>query len=156
MPIRWAGIVWMALLAACGSPPSSAPTKIALPVVAKPLDESRRFPPRNQVRIELVEQKLLGKDFLPGGNLAEYRRGGKAYRQFLARAATPDKAALLLFDLKNTLSDARFIPHMGGFFGKDGDQPVYVFQKGVFLAGYVGLAEKDAESLAREFAMRLN
>jgi hypothetical protein len=44
---------------------------------------------------------------------------------------------------------------MGGYFGMDGDRPVYIFQKGVFLAGFVGLPEKDADVLARQFAARL-
>lgn len=105
--------------------------------------------------MELVESKLLGKDFLPGGNLAQYQRGGKTYQQFLIRAATPDKAAFLLLDFKNLLAEAKYVPHMGAFYGRDGDRPVYVLQKGVWLAGYVGLAEKEAEPLAREFAARL-
>jgi len=45
---------------------------------------------------------------------------------------------------------------MGGYFGMDGAAPVYILQKGAFLAGFVGLPEKDADLLARQFAARLN
>ena len=105
--------------------------------------------------MELVEQKMLGRDFLPGGNLAQYKRGNKTYQQFLIRAADANSAAILLLDLKNTLRDAKFIPHMGGAYGLDGETPVYCFQKGVFFAGFIGLPEKEADPLAREFAARL-
>ncbi len=148
---------WLALgavLAGCSGP--QPPPKKIVPAAVKVSDESRRFPSKDQVKIELVDQKLLGKDFLPGGNLAEYKLKGKTYQQFLIRAQTPDKAAFLLLDFKNVLTDARFVPHMGAFYGRDGDQPVYVLQKGVWLAGYVGLTDKEAEPLAREFAARLN
>lgn len=119
-------------------------------------DESRRFPSKDRVAIELVDNQVMGKDFLPGGNVAEYSRGGKTYRQFLTQAKNPKAAALLLYDYKNTLSDARYVAHMGGFFGKDGDQDVFVFPKDKWLAGVVGLPEKEADLVARDFAARLN
>jgi hypothetical protein len=148
---------WLAVfLVACGGSekpvPAPPPKKKAAPVA----DERRRFPPQDQVKMEVAQDRLLGKDFLPGGNVAEYKRRGKTYQQFLVRAASPDKAAFLLLDFKNVLTGARFIPHMGAFYGKDGEKPVYVLQKGVWLAGYVGLTDKEAEPLAREFAARLN
>ena len=71
-------------------------------------------------------------------------------------AKSPEAAALLLFDFKSHLRDAKFLPHMGGYFGLDGAAPVYLFQKGAFLAGFVGLPEKQADPLARQFAARLN
>lgn len=148
---------WLALgvvLAGCSGP--QPPPKKIVPAAVKVSDERWRFPSQDQVKIELVDRKLLGKDFLPGGNLAEYQRKGKVYQQFLIRASTPDKAAFLLLDFKNILADSKFVPHMGAFYGRDGDQPVYVLQKGVWLAGYVGLTDKEAEPLAREFAARLN
>jgi hypothetical protein len=148
---------WLALgtvLAGCSE--QQPPPKKIVPAAVKVSDESRRFPSKDQVKIELVNQKLLGKDFLPGGNLAEYKLKRKTYQQFLIRAQTPDKAAFLLLDFKNVLADAKFVPHMGAFYGRDGDKPVYVLQKAVWLAGYVGLTDKEAEPLAREFAARLN
>jgi hypothetical protein len=139
-----------------GSSQQEAVQKAAAPkTFAKPSDERRRFPLKNQVKMDLVEQHLLGRDFLPGGNLAEYKLGDRTYRQFLIRAEDANRAAILLFDLKNSLQEARFLAHMGGFFGMDGETPVYCFSKGPFLAGFVGLPEKDADLLAREFAARL-
>jgi len=147
----------LAVLCACSSPPPKEPSAAA-PATAsaeKPVDESRRFPMAGQVSMKLVEDHLLGKDFLPGGNVAEYRQRGKTYRQFLVRAKSPEAAALLMFDFKSRLREAKYLPHMGGYFGADGDQPVYVFQKGAFFAGLVGLPEKEADPLARQFAARL-
>ena len=145
-----------AALAACSSP---APRQAPQPAAAaqpKPVDETRRFPLADQVSIELVEGKLLGKDFLPGGNVATYRHKGTTYRQFLVHAKSPEAAALLLFDFKSHLGNAKYLAHMGGYFGMDGANPVYIFQKGVFLAGITGLAEKQADPLARQFAARLD
>jgi len=142
-------------LAGCSEPAREPPQKAVAPH-PKPSDESRRFPMKNQVKIELVQDKLLDKDFLPGGNLAEYKLRGKAYQQFLIRAEAADRAALLLFDFKNAMEGAKFVPHMGAFSGRDGGKPVYVLQKGPFLAGFVGLEEREAEALAREFAARLD
>ena len=145
------------VLNGCGAsaPPAPAKKAAAPQQVVKPTDERRRFPSQNQVKMELVEQKMLGRDFLPGGNLAQYKRGNKTYQQFLIRAADASRAAILLLDLKNSLRDSKFIPHMGGVYGLDGDTPVYCFAKGVFLAGFIGLPEQEADPLAREFAARL-
>jgi hypothetical protein len=157
MTSKWwlAGV--LAVLSACGSPPPNEPApKAPAAVPVKPPDESRRFPLADQVSMRLMDDHVLGKDFLPGGNVAEYRRKGKTYQQFLVRAKSPEAAALLLFDFKGHLRDAKFLPHMGGYFGMDGTTPVYILQKGAFLAGFAGLAEKDADLLARQFAARLD
>jgi hypothetical protein len=147
----------LAVLSGCGSPPpKETPQNAPAAAPVKPPDESRRFPLADQVSMRLVDDHVLGKDFLPGGNVAEYRRKGKTYQQFLVRAKSPEAAALLLFDFKGHLRDAKFLPHMGGYFGLDGATPVYILQKGAFLAGFVGLSEKDADLLARQFAARLN
>lgn len=138
----------------CGSPPQHQ-GKVVLKVTPTPIDETRRFPVTDQVSIELVNDKLLGKDFLPGGNLAQYKHGSKTYQQFLVHGKSPDDAAVLMFDFKQTLRDAKFIAHMGGYFGFDGDRPVYLFVKKSVLAGIVGLPEKEADVVARQFAARL-
>ena len=148
----------LALLCSCGgSPPPKEPAAaLAAQKKVKPSDESRRFPMADQVSMKLVDDHLLCKDFLPGGNVAEYHRKGKTYQQFLVHAKSAEASALLLFDFKNYLRDAKFLPHMGGYLGMDGTSPVYVFPKGAFLAGFVGLPEKDADLLARQFAGRLD
>jgi len=145
------------LLAACSSPPpQERPRTAPAAAVIKPVDQSRHFPLADQVRIDLVDNHLLGKDFLPGGNVAEYRRKGGTYRQFLVRGKSPQDAALLMFEFKGHLRDPKYLPHMGGYFGMEGAEPVYLFQKADFLAGFVGLSEKEADPLARQFAARLN
>ena len=148
----------MAMLCACGSTPPKDQMRTAAPAPAavKPADEARRFPLADRVTMQLVDDHVLGKDFLPGGNVAEYRRKGKTYQQFLVRSQSAESAALLLFDFKGHLKDAKYLAHMGGYFGMDGTTPVYIFQKSVFLAGFVGLPEKDADVLARQFAARLD
>lgn len=146
-------LCFLLVLAGCSSPP---PTPVVQSATPKPPDESRRFPLADQVNIQLVGRKLLGKDFLPGGNLAEYRHGKKTWSQFLVHGSSTQAAALLLFDFKGTLSDARYLAHMGGYFGYDGTKPVYIFQKCPYLAGFTGLPEKDADPLARQFAARLD
>lgn len=143
------------LLAGCGgTTPAPAPKQAA--AVAKPADESRRFPSANRTRITVVDDHLLGKAFLPGGNLAAYQGKAGTYQQFLAKLATPEQAALVLFDYKSSLKDSKYVPHMGAYYGMDGTQPTYVLSKGPWLAGFVGLPEQQAEPLAREFAARLN
>jgi hypothetical protein len=142
------------LMIGCGSAPPVVKKKVvAAPV--KPIDETRRFPVADQVSIELVNDKLLGKDFLPGGNLAQYKHGSRTYQQFLVHGKSPEDAAVLMFDFKQTLRDAKFVAHMGGYFGFDGDRPVYLFAKKSVLAGIVGLPEKDADVVARQFAAHL-
>jgi hypothetical protein len=147
----------MALLSACGGPaPKEQLQPTPAPAAAKPVDESRRFPMADRVSLRLENDHVLGKDFLPGGNIAEYRRKGKTYQQFLVRSTSAESAALLMFDFKGHLKDSKYLAHMGGYFGMDGATPVYMFQKGVFMAGFVGLPEKEADLLARQFAARLD
>lgn len=154
---KWWAAATLAVLCACGgAPPKEQPQSAPRAAPEKPADESRRFPMADQVSVRLVDDHLLDKDFLPGGNLAEYRRKGKTYQQFLIHSKTAEAAALLLFDFKSHLRDSKFLPHMGGYFGMDGATPVYIFQKGAFLAGFVGLPYKDADPLARQFAARLD
>jgi hypothetical protein len=136
------------------APPATAEKKPA--PAARPPDESRRFPSTNQVKIELVDNHLLGKDFLPGGNLADYEREGKKYRQFLITCKSPDQATFLMMDFKSQLREAKFIGHFGGYFGLDGETPVLMFPRNNFLAGIVGLPQEEADLVARDFAARLN
>jgi hypothetical protein len=147
----------MAMLCACGSaPPEEHPQSAPAPAAPKPMDEGRRFPMADRVSVHLVDDHVLGKDYLPGGNVAEYRRKGRTYQEFLVHSQSAKAAALLLFDFKGHLREAKYLAHMGGYFGIDGTTPVYMFQKGVFLAGLLGLPEKEADPLARQFAARLD
>jgi hypothetical protein len=142
----------------CSIPPDrpAAERKVSPAAVAKPADHSRRFSPEGRVKVDVVDNHLMDKEFMPGGNVAEYQKDGKAYRQFLAEVKDPQAAGLLLYDYKSTLSDSKYLAHMGGYFGQDGSEPVLVFQKGRFVAGIAGLPEKEADLIARELAARLN
>lgn len=153
--------IWPAILVAVfcgcgGAPPKEEPKPEPAAAAPKAVDEGRRFPVADRVSLQLINDHLLGKDYLPGGNVAEYKKRGKSYQQFLIRSGSAEAAALLLFDFKGHLNDAKFLPHMGGYFGMDGAIPVYIFQKSSFMAGFAGLPEKEADVLARQFAARLD
>ena len=130
-------------LASCdiNSDPVSQSEKTPIATV-KPDDLRHLFPSKGRVRVELVERNLLGKDYLPGGNLVEYTKKGVRFQQFLIKTSTPE--------------NAKFIPHLGGYFGSDGGGSVLVMQRGRSLAGVVGLPEIDADNVLREFAQRLD
>ncbi len=147
------------VLGACGgareAPAPKAEKKEAAPV-EKPPDESRRFPSTNRVKMEIVDNHLFGKDFLPGGNLADYEHDGKKHQLFLISCASPDKATFLMMDFKDTLRDAKFLGTYGGYFGFDGDTPILMFPRNNYLAGVAGLPQEEADMVARDFAARLN
>lgn len=123
---------------------------------AQPADESRRLSSVNRVKVEVVPKALLGKSFMPGGTLAVYKKGAKEHRVFLAKLKDPTTAAILLLDWKKALQGAKLLPSFGGYFGTDGGQPVFVFTKGAWMAGFVGLTEKEADAEARVLATKLN
>jgi hypothetical protein len=126
------------------------------PLLAQPIDESRRLAVANRTKAEVVPKALLGKAFMPGGTLATYKKGAKEYRVFVTKLKDPTTAAILLLDWKKALQGAKLIPSFGGYFGTDGGQPVFVFTKGPWMAGTVGLTEKEADAEARVLATRLN
>lgn len=149
--------VLVALSMSCGSEPkpqaAKNPKKAEAP---KPADESRRFPSSNLVDTQVIARQLLDKSFMPGGTLANYRKGNTAYSMFVAKLPSPTDAALLLLDWKKALTGARLIPSFGGYVGQDGGRPVFVFTKGSWIAGVAGLPERDADLAARSLASRLN
>jgi len=151
-------ILAFALCLACGGGEQAAAPQEpkAAPAKAMPEDESHRFSKEDRVSTEVVDDNLLGKDYLPGGNQAEYDRGGKKHQLYLIKTGSPEDAALLMFDIKGRLADAKYVPHFGGYFGMDGDEPTFVFPKNSYVAGIVGLSQDDADELARHFAGRLN
>jgi hypothetical protein len=129
---------------------------LLLPILAQPADESRRLPATNRVKAEVVPKALLGKTFMPGGTLATYKKGAKEYRVFVTKLKDPTTAAILLLDWKKALKDAKLVPSFGGYFGTDNGQPTFVFTKGSWMAGTVGLTEKEADAEARVLATRLD
>jgi hypothetical protein len=150
--------VFAILLSSCDSKPA-APAPAPVPTVVsapKPSDESRRFPKTNLVDTIVVDKELLGKKFMPGGTLAQYRKGKTEYDMFLARANNTTEAALVLPDWEHELTDSKFIPSFGGYFGRDQGRPVFVFAKGVWIVGVAGLPEREADREARKLANTLN
>ncbi len=144
------------LFSGCGG--GTAEKKAEAPVKKKPAiaDATRYFPAEGRVEAKVVEDHVLGREFLPGGNVAHYKRGKQEFDMFLIRTSVPEAAALLLFDYKKRMENPKLIAHFGGYYGKDGDRMVFVFAKGAWVAGVAGLPEKDADLAARELAARLN
>lgn len=134
------------------STPASEPAKKA----ARPPDLTRFFPMANRGDVKLEEDRLMGKDYLPGGNIAHYKNGAKEYDLFLLKTSGNEAAALLVFEFKGKLKDAKLIPHFGGYYGLDGNTKIFVFPKLAYLAGVAGLGEKDADGVARDFAARIH
>lgn len=148
-----------ALLAAC-SPSSDTPKTLPQEKVAvapaKPPDESRNLPQANQVATEVVADHLLGKSFMPGGTLGHYKNGRQEYQMFVRKLGSPLDAAVLLADWQKDLKDSKLVPAFGAYIGDNGGQPVFVFAKGDWIAGIVGLNEKQADQPARALAVLLN
>lgn len=150
--------VFAIVLSSCDSKPAPAP-KAEAPAPApapKPLDESRRFTKVNQVDTIVVEKQLLGKPFMPGGTLAQYKKGKAEFDMFVAKMASPTEAALILPDWKKALPDAKYEASFGGYYGHDAGRPIFVFTKGAWIAGVAGLPEKAADAEARKLAKALD
>lgn len=149
-----ATLLCLALLAGCSGGGGSVKEKAPEPppVVAKPVEMFGRFPKTNQVKVRVDEPHVLGKAFLPPGSIAEYQKGKSSWSMFVADFPSPTEAALALNDFRKALEGAKLVPAFGGYFGKDGDQPVFVFTKGNRIAGILGLSEKQADLPARQLA----
>jgi hypothetical protein len=142
------------VLTSCGSQPKPEPAAKA--ETPKPPDESARFATANLVETKVVDKELMGKPFMPGGTLARYKKGKKAYEMFVTKLPTATDAAILLPDWRKALTDSKLVPSFGGYFGIDAGRPVFVFSKGAWIAGISGLSEKEADAEARILAARLN
>jgi hypothetical protein len=146
------------ILVSCSSTSEQRPkqAETAQPVTAaRPGDESRRLPQANLISSEVVDSQLLGKVFMPGGTIARYRKGKAEYQMFVARAANASAAAVILSQWRSTISNPQFVASFGGYFGTDGSAQVFVFTKGEWIAGVVGLDREQADAVARLLAARL-
>ena len=152
--MRLAVFLLVALLSSCASEPKPSPPPKA--AARRPSDESRRFPQTDLVDTKVVESQLLGKSFMPGGTLARYKKGATEYEMFVTKLPSAMDAAILLPDWSKALTGAKLVPSFGGYFGQDAGRPVFVFAKTVWIAGVVGLSEKEADTQARTLAGRLN
>jgi hypothetical protein len=134
-------------------PPKQAPER--KPAV-KPADETHLFPQKDLVDSKVVSDPLLGFKFLPGGSIASYKSGKREWRAFIVKAASGERAAIWLLDLRNALKNAKFVAAYGGYYGAmDDGTPVFAFVKGSRLAGLAGLGEKDFDPPARDLAAHL-
>ncbi len=122
----------------------------------KPADESARFSKTYRLDTIVVDNHLLGKPFMPGGTLAQYKKGRAEYEMFVAKLPTATDAAVILPDWKKLLTDPKYEASFGGYYGHDAGRPIFVFTKGPWIAGIAGLPEKDADAEARKLAKALN
>lgn len=106
--------------------------------------------------MQLVPDHILGKDFMAGGNLADYKTDDGVFQEFLLEAPDAKAASFVLVDWKQAMPDAKYLAHMGGYFGNDRGKQVYIFTKGPYIVGIVGLPEDKADAEGRRFAARLN
>lgn len=153
--MRWV-LAIAALVASLSGGCSSAPAKKATAPPAPPVkDDTALLSPLNRTGARIVPDHLLGKAAMPGGTIGDYEEDGRKYQLFIIETASVQDAAILLLDLKVSLTDPAYIAYMGGYFGTDAGKPVYVFAKLKYLAGVVGLPEDLADPVARQFAARL-
>jgi hypothetical protein len=145
------------LLAGCGSPaPEKTVEKKAETPAPPPVkDETAKLLPLDRKAVKVVPNHLLGKDALPGGTIGEYEAKGARYQLFIIDTDTPQDAAILLLDVKATLKDPAYLASFGGYFGTDANGDLFVFAKGKYLAGVVGLSQDRADPIARQLAARL-
>lgn len=157
--IRGAAVFVAAMmLAGCGStaPEKPAEKKAEAPAPPPVKDDTDKLPTANRTSAKVVQNHLLGKDALPGGTIGDYEAKGSKYQLFIIETDTPQDAAILLLDVKGTLKDPAYIASFGGYFGSDTNGDLFVFAKGKYLAGVVGLKQAKADAIAREFATHLN
>ena len=119
-------------------------------------DETYRFNKEGLVEAKVVEDNLCGQEFMPGGNFAEYEKGGKRYQVCFTLRRNADAAMFLSMDYRDALSDQKFVPHFGGFYGMAGETPTLVFQKNRYLVVIAGLELEDADQAGRVIAGYLN
>lgn len=157
MRILFAVMTAAAVLTGCGGSPEAKPEP-AKPVAKRvaPPPEDMRFPTAGRVEVVQSAEPLYGKAFLAGGNIARYKQGSKQFELFLIKCRDEAEPASIMFAYKKTLKDPKFIAHFGGYAGQDEGVDVFMFSKGVWMAGIRGLPQAEADTLAREFASRLN
>ncbi|MGD1071579.1 MAG: hypothetical protein ABSB15_15680 [Bryobacteraceae bacterium] len=145
------------ILAGCGSSPEPAAKTEAPPATAPaPVkDLTSLLPAAGRVGAKVVPDHLLDQPKMPGGTLGDYTVGNKKYQLFIIESDNAQDAALIMLDMKSALQNPEYLPNFGGYFGTLGTQPAFVFAKLQYLAGVVGLSQKDAEPIARTLAARL-
>ena len=149
------------MISSCSSSPEGSGTAAGQdPAQAQPAeqirDETHRFHKDGLLEAKVVQDNLGGKEFMPGGNLAEYEKDGQKYRVFFTLRRNADAAMFLWMDYRDALSDPQFVPHFGGFYGLDGETPTLIFQKNKYVVGVTGLELDAADQAGRMIAGYLN
>ncbi len=151
-------VISLLVASGCGAPEQG--TAPAAEQTAAPMeqirDQTHLFRKEGLVEAKVVNINLGGKDFMPGGNLAEYEKDGKKYQVFFTLRRNADRAMLLSMDYRDILDGQEFVPAYGGFYGMDGDIPTLVFQKQKYVVVVAGLQLEDADQAARMIAGYLN
>lgn len=156
--LRLALSIALLVASACGTSPSGQSAASSKPAVpAEPVrDETHRFHKTGLVESKVIPNHLAGKEFMPGGNFAEYERDGVQYQVFFAIRRNAEQAMFLAMDYRDTLTDSEFILHFGGFFGMDGETPTLIFPKDKYVIGVTGLEFDAADQAGRLIAAYLN
>lgn len=119
------------------------------------VDASALLPKENVVAVKVVKKELLGKSFMPGGALASYQKGKKAYQMFLSELPTPTDSAIVLAHWDEALKSPKVVRSLDAYYGVDTGRPIYVFARGRWIAGITGLSEQEADRQARMLAAHL-
>jgi hypothetical protein len=150
--------VWLMVgFMSCGSnPPAEVAKKPALPDLPRAIAEDVRFPSLNRKSVVVVAAPMFGLDFLGAGNVAEYETGKQKYKLLLIRCRNATQAGSYIFDIKNQMSAPKFVASYGGYFdGATGAGPLFIFAKGSYIGGILGLSEEEAIQAGKEFAARI-
>ena len=152
-PILAASVLAAILGSGCGrsseansQPPKEATTK----------DESSLFLSAGRVATQVYPDHMMNKQFLPGGTMAEFQGDKGEYREFLVHLQDGKKAAFLLQDYKKVLQNTADNTDGAAYFGTDDGQPTYVFVRGPYLAGIVGLSQDQAQAVAKQWSDKLS
>ncbi len=142
----------------CESPPEQPPAdpETSTRPAEEIRDETHRFHKDGLVVAKVVETGLGGKEFMPGGNFAEYDKDGTKYQVLFTQRRNADQAMFLSMDYKDILTDSQFVPHFGGFFGTDSGTPTLIFQKDRYFVVVRGLELEAADQAGRMIAGYLN
>lgn len=151
--MRYAPLFIALLMTGCGSSPQPAAKTEEAPPAVK--DDTGLLPLAGRSNARVVPNRLLGIKALPGGSIADYDNKGKKYRLFVIEGDSNQKAAFMVTDLRDALTNPEYIAYMGGYFGHLNGAPVYGFAKLQYLAGVVGLPKDEADPIARQLAARL-
>ena len=140
----------------CGPAPKPEASKLlSLPQLPRAIAEDVRFPSLNRKSVAVVEAPMLGLPYLAAGNLAEYASGAKQYKLLLIHCRTAQQAGSYIVDIKNQMKDPKFVASYGGYFSETSAGRLFVFAKGNYIGGILGLSEDDAIQTGKEFAARI-